>query len=331
MVAQTLLRGDVASGLRPVDLSRDLGQIAELIELVFGPQMDPEARAAMREMQFLARSGPWLWLLTRANQVGGGFAPGFVWVENGRIVGNVSLRRGGAHGEGWLVGNVAVHPDWRRRGIGWALMQAAIGLMEEHGGRWAGLLVEHDNGPALSLYEKMGFRRLGAVTTWRYGPHSRPLSHAAGEGGQVPLRKRRADEWEAEYQLAQVARPAGLGWIEPLSKASFRPGLLSALDRLLKGRYEEHWVVAEGNRLAAALHIVISWFGEAHELALFVRPEERGRFEAALLAHGLARLGRSGRGMVQIEHPAGEAEAEAALRSLGFLPVRTLVHMKLDL
>jgi len=320
-----------------VDLSRDLGQIAELIELVFGPQMDPEARAAMREMQFLAHSGPWLWLLARANQVGGGFAPGFVWVENGRIVGNVSLRRGGAGGEGWLVGNVAVHPDWRRRGIGWALMQAAIGLMEEHKGRWAGLLVEHDNGPALSLYEKMGFRRLGAVTTWRYGPHPlSPSPKALGEGGwrgegQVPFRKRRADEWEAEYQLAQVARPAGLSWIEPLSRASFRPGLLPALDRLLKGRHEEHWVVAHGNRLAAALHIIISWLGEAHELALFVRPEERGRFEAALLTHGLARLGRSGQGTVQIDHPAGEAEAESALRGLGFQPVRMLVHMKLDL
>ncbi len=326
MVAHTAVRGEAKSGLRPVDLNRDLGQIAALMELVFGPELDPESRAAMREMQWLARSGPWLWLLARLQQVGEGFIPGFVWVEDGRIVGNVSVRRAGARGEGWLIGNVAVHPDWRRRGIGRALMEAAVGLMQERGGRWAGLMVEHDNLPALRLYEKMGFHRLGAITTWQ----GRPTRLAGfSETQAVSIRKRRADEWEAEYMLARMARPAGLNWLEPLSRGDFRAGFLSGLANFLNGRREEHWVVAEGGRLLAALRLVVSWGGKAHEMALFIHPGARGRFEAGLLAYGLSRLSPSSR-PVQVAHPAGDDEVEAALRDLGFTPVRTLIHMKMD-
>lgn len=326
MVAHTAVRGEAKSGLRPVNLSRDLGQIAALMELVFGPEMDPESRAAMREMQWLARSGPWLWLLARLYQVGEGFIPGFVWVEEGRIVGNVSVRRVGARGEGWLIGNVAVHPDWRRRGIGWALIEAAVGLMQERGGRWAGLMVEQENLPALRLYEKMGFHRLGAMTTWRGRPARPPRPP---ETPEVYIRKRRPDEWEAEYLLARMARPPGLNWLEPLSRQDFRVGVLSELANVLNGRREEHWVVAEGRRLLAALRLMASWRGEAHEMALFIHPSARGRFEAGLLAHGLSRLFPSNR-PVQIAHPAGDDEVETALRDLGFTPVRTLIHMKID-
>jgi len=325
MVAQTLLRGESSSGLRPVNLSHDLGQIARLLELVFGHEMDPEARAAMREMQWLARSGPWLWFLARLTQVGEGFTPGFVWIEDGQVVGNISIRRTGARGEGYLVGNVAVHPDWRRQGIGRALMQAAIGLMEKHDGEWVGLLVEDDNLPAIRLYETLAFHHLGAITTWR--GESRPAR--SSKTSQVSIRKRRAGEWEAEYHLALEARPPGLNWIEPLSRSDFRPTLLPLLDVIVKGRREEHWLVAEGERLLAALRVVQSWTGAPHELALYVLPQARGRFEPDLLAHGLVRLG-GGHHPVQIEHPAGDEAAEAALRALGFRPTRTLVHMKFD-
>jgi ribosomal protein S18 acetylase RimI-like enzyme len=326
VVAHTAARRESAashSGLRPVNLTRDLGQIAALMELVFGPDMDPQSRSAMREMQLLAHSGPWLWLLASLNQVGEGFSPGFVWVEQGRVIGNVSVRRAGTRGEGWLIGNVAVHPDYRRRGIALALMQAALGLMHARGGRWAGLLVEHDNQAALRLYERMGFYRLGAVTTWQ----GRPPGTAAAR--QPALRRLRPDEWEAEYQLARNARPAPLKWMEPLSRSDFRAGWPRGLVNFLRGRREEHWVAAEGERLLAALRIRVSWAGDAHEIAIFVHPQVRGVYEASLLAHGLARLPRGARA-VQVEHPAGDTGAESALRDLGLTPVRTLVHMKLD-
>jgi GNAT superfamily N-acetyltransferase len=267
-------------------------------------------------------------LLASLNQVGEGFTPGFVWVEDRKIVGNVSIRRADARGEGWLIGNVAVHPDYRRRGIALALMQAAVGLLPERGGRWAGLLVEHDNDAAIRLYEHMGFNRLGAVTTWqRRLAQARPA--VPPDTQPVAIRRRRGDEWEAEYRLARSARPAQLTWLEPITRKDFSAGWLTGIGNLFSGKREEHWVVAEGERLVGALRVTASWAGNAHEMAIFVQPQSRGRLEAALLAHGLARLPRSAR-PVQVEHPAGDIDAETALRDLGFAPVRTLVHMKLD-
>ena len=57
---------------------------------------------------------------------GQGLMPGYVWVEDGRIVGNVTVRKLSAFGRGWMIGNVAVAPEWRGRGIARQMMEASI-------------------------------------------------------------------------------------------------------------------------------------------------------------------------------------------------------------
>jgi [ribosomal protein S18]-alanine N-acetyltransferase len=57
------------------------------------------------------------------------------------------------------IANLAVHPDWRRRGMGRALIKA---LLDGFSGlAWAGLEVRKSNAPAIALYESMGFRKYG--------------------------------------------------------------------------------------------------------------------------------------------------------------------------
>lgn len=58
------------------------------------------------------------------------------------------------------IGNVAVHPDFRRRGIADSLLDA---LIEEAGVldlAFITLEVRQSNAPAVSLYEKHGFRSI---------------------------------------------------------------------------------------------------------------------------------------------------------------------------
>jgi ribosomal-protein-alanine N-acetyltransferase len=57
------------------------------------------------------------------------------------------------------IANVAVHPDFRRRGVGRKLIQHAIDLAA--GCRWIGLEVRASNTPALKLYKKFGFLEVG--------------------------------------------------------------------------------------------------------------------------------------------------------------------------
>ena len=57
------------------------------------------------------------------------------------------------------IANIAVHPDWRRRGIAQAMMERS--LSEAAGCRWVGLEVRDGNDAARRLYEKLGFQERG--------------------------------------------------------------------------------------------------------------------------------------------------------------------------
>jgi len=55
------------------------------------------------------------------------------------------------------VSDVAVHPDYQRRGLGEALLRWALGWFRQQGLRSAALTVNTDNAPAIALYRKLGF------------------------------------------------------------------------------------------------------------------------------------------------------------------------------
>lgn len=57
------------------------------------------------------------------------------------------------------IANIAVHPAWRRRGIGMKLMEA--GMARCDGFSWIGLEVRRSNDAAKSLYRRLGFHEVG--------------------------------------------------------------------------------------------------------------------------------------------------------------------------
>ncbi len=59
------------------------------------------------------------------------------------------------------VHDVLVLPDYRRQGVGAALMRAAEAAGQERGHLRMGLAVAVDNAPALSLYKREGYRDSG--------------------------------------------------------------------------------------------------------------------------------------------------------------------------
>lgn len=59
------------------------------------------------------------------------------------------------------VNNVAVHPDWRCRGIGRRLLRHLVGFGRSQGCREMTLEVRPSNAAALALYDGAGFTRVG--------------------------------------------------------------------------------------------------------------------------------------------------------------------------
>ena len=78
--------------------------------------------------------------------------------EDGRLVGYMIISR---YVDAWHVMNVAVDPEFRRRGIATALLDALFDLTDDGGRRGYTLEVRVTNEGAIKLYERLGFRARG--------------------------------------------------------------------------------------------------------------------------------------------------------------------------
>lgn len=286
-----------------------MGPVADLIEVAFGVYLGPEGREVVRGMRAGAYMGPLLWLP-------GYFFSGYVWMEEKRVVGNVTLSRNRG---GYLVSNLAVHPDYRRRGIARRLMEVVMDTVEKRGAPWVALEVRRDNRAAKGLYEKLGFVKVDAWTEMRLiGPVDLVLRESPA------VRELEPTEWREGYRLWKEALPkeaAFLGEREGM-KPDLSEGLLVWLWGLL-GRRRYRWV-AGGSMLTLSL----SWAGP-QRLEMVVHEEERGRVEEGLLAKAFSiLLTLPQRGAVARIYPS-YPETVKVLERCGFIEERTLERMML--
>ena len=68
------------------------------------------------------------------------------------------------------VMNVAVHPEYRRKGIAEALMEKLVQELKLRGSHALMLEVRASNAPAIALYEKLGFGQVGLRKNYYRNP-----------------------------------------------------------------------------------------------------------------------------------------------------------------
>ncbi|PJF22038.1 MAG: hypothetical protein CUN56_08020 [Phototrophicales bacterium] len=315
------------NGLRPVNVRTDLAPLADLIELAFADTMDSSGRAALREMRQMSRFGPGLAVISQLNDLALGIGMGYVWVEDGEIIGNVSIYPSGYPKdlpETYVIANVAVHPDYRRQGIARQLMLASMEHIAKCHAQ-AILQVEAHNTGAHTLYRTLGFVDERVWTQWRRTSYTQPppLDPTLPE---VYIRRRRKSEWEAEFQLARRIRPldaGGLGWLRPLHPSEFKRSWWRRLIDWLSLRSVEHLVAVEDDQLIGSLWIHNS-FGSSIRLTLLVEPDFQGMYDNILLHYAVKRFGRT---PLVIEHPDDEHLTKMVLQQYRFHPERTVIHM----
>ena len=319
MTAAALARARGAeSGLRRTDPRRDLAGVAQVVQTAFAGQLDSPGQRMLRDMRWLGRAG-WLgWLLGRVFLPPGATPDGFVWLESGRVVGNLSLLAVEGEPRRWVIANVAVHPDERRRGIGRALVQAAIELTRQRQAETVVLQVDRSNKAARTLYQSLGFRVTSTRTNW-LRPRGLPRPHRIALDG---LRPRVYPEWRGQWDLGRRVLSDGFWWPFPPDERVYRG---SGVPPAIRLDWTRHWVWSPDNVLQASLsaHARLT---SGFRFLLVVTPEHRGRVEKAMLARALSELPDGSGGT--LEFPAGEAEPD--LWELGFRPDRTLTWMALD-
>lgn len=320
----------VSEGPRPIDLRRDMPQIIDLLEVVFNQQM---RNSKQRKINPSLGQTPFPLNLFKREQT----VPGFVWERDKRIVGNVSLLTTSVQGR-FLIANVAVYPELRRRGIARRLMQETMSWTMANHGRVLFLQVEADNRGARRLYDTLGFRAVDTSTSWTM-PYSRlaglrfPI-HGLGpdEFPGFYLRPLRSDDWQQAFQIDTQAFHPDLNWPDPLEPDAYKNSLRRWWSNLLNNRQQEVWLaVEEQTDQPLGLGAITSEWGRAHRLKVRILPAWHGRVERPLLGKLLRRLQYLRRRPIKIEQRMEDHTMNDLLVEAGFRARRSLTTMRYDL
>jgi ribosomal protein S18 acetylase RimI-like enzyme len=305
------------SGLRPVNPRKDMGEIADLIRDAFNQDMDPVGSQLIRDMKTYSQAGFLGWLFGRLFLPQAAYPMGYVWVEDGKVVGNASLLRVEGFPWRWVMANVAVDPAYRRKGIGRALIQASLEMARKKKAVEILLQALSSNQVAQVLYASLGFKPLSTRTTWS----RRPSQSQFREIDTGASRLRTEGEWQDQFALAKSLHPEGLIWPFPIMPTIFH---VSGLSKFYLEGNSQHWVWYEDRRLLGSLTARLSTQRSAIRFLLLVEPEARGRIEGHLVSAGLMSFAER-RNRIVMDYPAGIATED--FQNLGFEAERTLTWM----
>jgi GNAT superfamily N-acetyltransferase len=308
--------------IRKIDLVRDLNPIADLIELCFPIYLDPDGKTYVNEMRKAARDLRLVGWISNISELESARSSGFVWQEDGRIVGNLSLiplRKAGRRV--YLIANVAVHPEFRRCGIARKLTQHALVYLAQQRESEVWLQVRDDNPPAINLYRSLGFEDQAARTTWRTRPADFQAGLVTSQAG-LSVRRRHRGDWEIQRDELEEAYPQAIRWNLPVNFHRFKPGVYQTIVNFMEGARIKHWAVCVDGECQG----VITWQKSdtyANNLWLAFSDSR----DETLLPFGLKHVMRhvSRNHPLSIDYPKGKYVE--ALRNMGFAQFRTLIWM----
>lgn len=329
--------------LRPFNLHRDTTILAEVLPRAFQYPDHPEwsletdqLESLLDGLAALRRLRPVIAALQALFPFARDIMRGYVWEEDGQPVGVVNVVRQGASGK-WEIGNVAVLPEYRRRGIARALVEAALALAQERGAERVLLEVVEGNLPASALYESLGFttytRSLEMVCEPGDGPpQERPL---LPEGYMLaPLDP---FDWQTRLTLAERITPEPVRRFDrPEAQLKEVPGLFRALISLFErssGAEKRRYVLRtlDGTPVAIARCSARQRAGGTNTLSLSADPAHPEPVEAllALLLGEVLRLAPDRR--VELVALAWQPPVVAAAERIGFRRRCTYQCMGLNL
>ena len=249
---------------------------------------------------------------------------GLVWVEDDRIVGNLTII---PFHEGsrllHLIANVAVHPDFRQQGIGRALTQSALDYARARGASAAWLHVRDDNSAAQHLYYSLGFVNRASRTSWQWEPRDGMPDQGQLNGS---VRQPRLSDWGLERTWLLENYPPEVCWNLGFNPERLKTNLWSTLIRWLEGGPIIQWAAYRGGKLLGCL----AWEPTtSHSDVLWAAcpPETETDALPILLPHIVHAL--EGKRPLSVNYPVGRAVE--AFQSANFHSLHTLLWMEVRL
>lgn len=313
MVATTVSKPKVAfRGIRPFSARSDLYGVARLLEEAFrGEHNFPFANfPLMREIGIV------LWTLNYAPTFPETFE-GFVWIEDGKIVGNATLTADLVRGNRYYVSNVAVKREYQRRGIARELMRASLEHIRRQHASSVLLNVRPQNEGAITLYQDLGFKKLEMRGQWTLA--TLPLRFPPAN--DTTLRSLRMSDARAVTELVRAATPANVQPFRPRQsefEITWDERFLEFIGESFIGRTTQRWVLERDHRLAALLLVRGHQIAGTHQIVIETHPDFRGCVENELIAAAWQELEKMPAREIRADATSTYPELIAALEHHGF-------------
>ena len=321
---------DPQQGIRPFDVGRDLRAVSRLITEAFAEELDEQGEAALRELRILGYMSGLVRILYRSTGEFRNVFNGFVWVENKRVVGNVTVQRAASGSGRWQIANVAVSPAWRGRGISRALMEHALDYIREMGGSWAVLQVRGENEIARGLYERLRFENMGGTSELFAPGAPRRVAFPVLSN----LQAFSAADGNLLYDLATSRPSAEFQWWRAVRRDEFQVPLEKRIGELVnrlagRQRIYRYAIRDYTSRFEGAIQVTARcWKGE-HHIRLWLRPDAQELYAQPLVLSALALLQESPRWPLRATVSTQDEIAVQALLDHGFFVRSTLYTMRL--
>jgi ribosomal protein S18 acetylase RimI-like enzyme len=316
-------RAEQYANLRPLSILRDLPAVADLIELCFSSTMDNDGKRYVQDMRRAGNDNSFLKWANRAAESTSLPLTGYIWEENGKIVGNASLVPfRNKKQRVYLIANVAVHPDHRRKGIARILTERAIQHAHEKKIDNIWLHVREDNPGAIELYTKLGFIERARRTSWQANTDL----YAPTLKTDISITSKNPRDWQTQLNWLSRLYPDLLAWHRNWTFAALRPGFFNWLYLLFIDINIRQWTAVRNNYMEAAL----SWIPDGRGESLFPAISEQSDPEALTALLLQARRDMSPYyPKIAMEFPS--TEFDSAIVAAGFKSLRTLIWMQATL
>lgn len=309
--------------LRRLDPHRDLQAAADLIDLCFGSQIDFDGREYLRIVREAAHNPMLVHWVRGCNETVSSPMFGYIWEEEGRLVGNTSLIPFFTP-RGWiyLIANVAVHPDYRHRGIARQLTQAALRHIREQSVDAAWLQVRTDAPEAYHLYQNLGFQERARRITWN--SIILPVDAHTAPTGTIQITSRRRTDWALQETWLQQTYPSEITWNQPLPVERIRPKFSNWLINLFEAQPMIHWAARSSQELLG----VLTWEAGRLTNQLYLAPGKKDRAQTIATLLQTARRSLDPLRPLVLNFPAGDCEE--VFYNCGFIPDCTLIWMEIN-
>ena len=316
-------RAEQHANLRPLSILRDLPAVADLIEMCFSSTMDNDGRRYVQDMRRAGNDNSFLKWANRAAESTSLPLTGYVWEENGKVIGNASLVPFRNNKQRvYLIANVAVHPEHRRKGIARALTERAMRHAREKKVYNIWLHVREDNPGAIELYTKLGFVERARRTSWQAATDL----YAPTLKTDIAITNRHPRDWQTQINWLTRLYPTPLSWHRNWTFASLRPGFFNWLYLLFIDMNIRQWTALRKDYMEASL----SWIPDGRGESLFPAVNERSDPDAltALLLQARRDLSPY-YPKIAMEFPS--SLFDGAILAAGFKSLRTLIWMQATL